>query len=123
MKSNFSLVSAFKCAFEGIIATAKERNFKIELCFMVLAIVLGCAFSVSVLEWISMIVCFGLVLGGEVINSSIEAVVDLASPDYHELAKKAKDCAAGGILLFSIASFIIGCVIFIPRIAALMGWF
>ena len=122
MNSKFSLLQAFKCAFEGIFATAKERNFKIELCFMTLAIVLGLVFSISFLEWLCVIICFGLVLGGEVINSAIEAVVDLASPEYHELAKKAKDCAAGGVLLFSIASFIIGCLIFIPCILSLLGW-
>ncbi len=122
MNSKFSLLQAFKCAFEGIFATAKERNFKIELCFMTLAIVLGLVFSISFLEWLCVIICFGLVLGGEVINSAIEAVVDLTSPEYHELAKKAKDCAAGGVLLFSIASFIIGCLIFIPRILSLLGW-
>lgn len=122
MNSKFSLLQAFKCAFEGIFATAKERNFKIELCFMALAIVLGLVFSISFLEWLCVIICFGLVLGGEVINSAIEAVVDLTSPEYHELAKKAKDCAAGGVLLFSIASFIIGCLIFIPRILSLLGW-
>lgn len=122
MNSKFSLLQAFKCAFKGIFATAKERNFKIELCFMTLAIVLGLVFSISFLEWLCVIICFGLVLGGEVINSAIEAVVDLASPEYHELAKKAKDCAAGGVLLFSIASFVIGCLIFIPRILSLLGW-
>lgn len=122
MNSKFSLLQAFKCAFEGIFTTAKERNFKIELCFMTLAIVLGLVFSISFLEWLCVIICFGLVLGGEVINSAIEAVVDLASPEYHELAKKAKDCAAGGVLLFSIASFVIGCLIFIPRILSLLGW-
>ena len=122
MNSKFSLLQAFKCAFEGIFATAKERNFKIELCFMTLAIVLGLVFSISFLEWLCVIICFGIVLGGEVINSAIEAVVDLTSPEYHELAKKAKDCAAGGVLLFSIASFVIGCLIFIPRILSLLGW-
>lgn len=122
MNSKFSLLQAFKCAFEGIFATAKERNFKIELCFMTLTIVLGLVFSISFLEWLCVIICFGLVLGGEVINSAIEAVVDLASPEYHELAKKAKDCAAGGVLLFSIASFVIGCLIFIPCILSLLGW-
>ena len=89
---------------------------------MMLAIVLGLVFSISVLEWLCVFICFGLVLGGEVINSAIEAVVDLTSPEYHELAKKAKDCAAGGVLLFSIASFVIGCLIFIPRILSLLGW-
>ncbi len=89
---------------------------------MVLAIFLGLLFSLSSLEWVCVIICCGVVLGGEVINSSVEAVVDLASPNYHELAKKAKDCAAGGVLLFSVASFVVGCIIFLPRILRLIGW-
>lgn len=112
----FSLLDAFLCACHGIQDTAKERNFRIEFCFMVLCIVLGFAFGISILEWLIVIVCFGLVLGGECFNTSLEAIVDLASPDYHELARIAKDAAAGAVMLFSIASFIVGAIIFLPRI-------
>lgn len=116
----FSLFDAFLCACHGIQDTAKERNFRIELCFMVLCIVLGFAFGISILEWLTVIVCFGLVLGGECFNTSIEAIVDLVSPDYHELARIAKDAAAGAVMLFSIASFIVGAIIFLPRILTVL---
>ena len=66
------------------------------------------------------VACFGLVLGGEALNSALEYIVDLASPDYHVLAGKAKDCAAGAVLLFAVASFVIGCIIFIPKLLALI---
>lgn len=120
-RQGFSLFSAFKCAAQGIIDTAHERNFHIELCFMALSIVLGFVFCISTFEWLVVVICFGLVLGGECINSSIEAIVDLASPEYHELARKSKDAAAGGVLLFSIASFVVGLIIFAPRILSLFG--
>ncbi len=120
-RKGFSLVSAFRCALQGILDTSHERNFHIELCFMVLCIVLGFAFGISTTEWLVVVVCFGLVLGGECINSSIEAVVDLASPEFHELARKAKDAAAGGVLLFSVASFVIGVIIFVPRILGMLN--
>ena len=120
-RKGFSLVSAFRCALQGILDTSHERNFHIELCFMVLCIVLGFAFGISTTEWLAVVVCFGLVLGGECINSSIEAVVDLASPEFHELARKAKDAAAGGVLLFSVASFVIGVIIFVPRILGMLN--
>ena len=120
-RKGFSLVSAFRCALQGILDTSHERNFHIELCFMVLCIVLGFAFGISTTEWLVVVVCFGLVLGGECINSSIEAVVDLASPEFHELARKAKDAAAGGVLLFSLASFVIGLIIFVPRILGMLN--
>lgn len=115
-KKGFSLASAFRCALQGVLDTSHERNFRIELCFAVLALVLGLFFGISLVEWCIVVVCFGLVLGGECFNSALEAIVDLASPDVHELARIAKDAAAGGVLLFSIASFIVGALIFLPRI-------
>ncbi len=120
-RGSFSLLSAFKCAGNGIVETAHERNFRIELGFMVLCIVLGAAFRITGVEWLVVVVCFGLVLGGECFNSALEAIVDLASPDYHDLARKAKDAAAGGVLLFSIASLVVGIIIFLPRILAVLG--
>lgn len=121
MNEKFNLKSAFGCAFKGIFATASERNFKIELCFGALVIILGFALSISPLEWLAVIICIGLVLGGEVFNSAVEAIVDLASPGYHELAGKAKDCAAGGVLLFSLGALAVGIVIFLPKLLALIG--
>lgn len=120
-KKGFPLHEAFSCAMRGIADTAHERNFIIELCFMVLCIILGFTFSISFTEWAIVIICFGLVLGGECFNTALEAVVDLASPDYHELARLAKDAAAGGVLLFSVASLLVGVIIFLPRILILVG--
>ena len=121
-QNHFSLQQAFLCAWHGIADTAKERNFRIEICFMLLCIILGMVFSISVVEWFVVVLCFGLVLGGECFNTALEAIVDLASPDYHELARIAKDAAAGGVFLFSIASFVIGVLIFLPRILQFLGF-
>ena len=121
MNEKFNLKSACGCAFKGIFATAAERNFKIELCFGALVIILGFALSISPLEWLAVIICIGLVLGGEAFNSAVEAIVDLASPGYHELAGKAKDCAAGGVHLFSLGALAVGIVIFLPKLLALIG--
>lgn len=120
-EKGFTLFQAFRCAWQGIVDTSHERNFRIELCFMAICIVLGIFFHITYLEWLVVVVCFGLVLGGECFNSAVEAIVDLASPSYHELARVAKDAAAGGVLLFSIASFIIGAVMFVPRFMTLFG--
>ncbi|MFR7746886.1 MAG: diacylglycerol kinase family protein [Eggerthellaceae bacterium] len=119
----FTLFEAFACAMRGIMDTAHERNFKIELGFMVLCIILGFIFEITLVEWLVVLVCFGLVLGGECFNTALEAIVDLASPDYHELARLAKDAAAGAVLLFSLASLAVGICIFAPRIFELVGIF
>ena len=116
-----SLVNSFKCAFSGIAYTCVTgRNFKIQLGFAVLATVLGLAFAISPLEWAVIFVCMGVVLGGECVSTSIESVVDLVSPDYHELAGRAKDCAAGGVLVCSIASVGVAAAIFLPKMVALV---
>lgn len=113
---------SFKCAFEGIVhAFVEGRNFKVQLCFGVLAVILGFAFGIDATQWAVIVVCIGVVLGGECVNTAIEAVVDLASPEYHELAKHAKDCAAGAVLVCSIASVFVAALIFLPRIVSLSG--
>ena len=89
-REGFSLFAAFRCAGRGIIDTAHERNFHIEFACMLLCIALGFGFGINPYEWVAVVVCFGLVLGGECLNSSIEAIVDLASPEYHELARKSR---------------------------------
>lgn len=121
MNEQFGLVEAFACAFKGIVKTAVERNFKIELCFAFIAFILGFLLSISTHEWLAVIICIAVVLGGEAFNSAVESVVDLVSPEFNELAGKAKDCAAGAVLLFSLGSLAVGCVIFIPKLLALLG--
>ena len=115
------LVESFACAAAGIRETAKGRNFRIQSCFAVLAIALSTVFRVSVVELIVVLACIALVLGGECMNTALESVVDLASPRYHELAKTAKDAAAGAVLCFSIGSFAVGFVLFAPRILHAIG--
>ena len=113
-------VKSFGYAFSGIAEAFRVgRNFKVQLAFAVLAVVLGIAFRIDFAEWASIAICIGAVLGGECMNTAIEAIVDLASPDYHELAKRAKDCAAGGVLVCSFASVAVAAFIFLPRIADL----
>ena len=88
----------------------------------VLAIVLGFVFGITPEQWLAVVICIGLVLGGECFNSALEAVVDLASPEYHDLAKAAKDMAAGAVMIFAAASFVVGCIIFVPYLLSLVGW-
>ena len=117
-----SLVDAFKCAGAGIAhACIAGRNFKIELGFAVAAVILGFVCSIDVTQWAVVFVCIGAVLGLECLNTSMEAAVDLVSPEYNELARIAKDCAAGAVLMCSIASFFVAVVIFLPKLLAMMG--
>lgn len=117
--SKNGFAESFRHALEGIGATARGRNFRVQLSAGICAVALGALFRISPAEWIAVALSIGLVLGGECANTAIEAVVDLASPDRHPLAKLAKDAAAGAVLLFSIATSVVGAVIFLPRIIAL----
>lgn len=116
-----NVISSFKYAFQGMFSTLKtERNLKIHVTIMILVIIAGIVLKISKIEWIICIILFGLVIGGEMLNSAIETVVDIAMPDINPKAKFAKDAAAGAVLVFAIASAIIGFMIFGPKLIALL---
>lgn len=116
-----NVISSFKYAFQGMFSALKtERNLKIHVTIMILVIIAGIVLKISKIEWIICIILFGLVIGGEMFNSAIETVVDIAMPDINSKAKFAKDAAAGAVLVFAIASAIIGFMIFGPKLIALL---
>ena len=117
----YSIVSAFSNAWCGLRDAMGERNLRIDACFAVVAVVLGFALRIDVPGWLAVVICIGMMFALETVNTAIEAVVDLASPGYHELARKAKDCAAGAALAGAICSAVVGCIVYIPRILALFG--
>ena len=104
--SSSRLSRSFGFAWAGILYTWNhEPNFRIELVVGILAFVIALWLSVSPLPILLM---SALVLSLEILNSAIEALVDLASPDIHPLAKIAKDAAAGAVFLASIMALLIG---------------
>ena len=118
---NKKLINSFKYAFKGIgSAFLTERNMKIHAVIMILVIICGIIFEISIFEWFICIACFGIVIGGEMFNTAIEQVVNIAMPQKDPRAKLAKDVSAGGVLILAIASAIIGLIIFIPKIIELL---
>lgn len=114
---NKKLINSFKCAIQGIKQAVKtERNVKIHITIMILVIIAGIVLKINTQEWIICIILFGLVISLELVNSAIEATVDIAMPEINEKAKVAKDVAAGAVLVSAIASAIIGLIIFIPKV-------
>jgi len=113
---------SLKCATQGIRQTVqKERNFRIMLIAFTLVVGAGCAFAISALEWIAVLICCGGALALELINSAVERMVDLAAQQPHPLAKAAKDMAAGAVLVWSVFCAIIGFIIFFPRLISLFN--
>ena len=116
----YKLSAAFANAGRGLAeAVRTERNLRIDVAFALFAVVLGFALRIDAPSWLAVIICIGMMFALETVNTAIEAVVDLASPGYHELARKAKDCAAGAALAGALASLVVGVMVFVPRIIAL----
>ena len=114
---NKKVINSFKYAFTGMWSAYKsERNMKIHIAVAILVILFGVFLQISTYEWLACTVCFAMGIGSEMFNTAIETVVDIAMPKKDERAKKAKDVAAGGVLVFAIGSAIIGSIIFIPKI-------
>lgn len=107
---------SFMYAFQGVIHGLTERNFKFHCVATIAVVVAGLYVKLSVTEWFIVIMLIGGILALELMNSAVERVVDLITTEQHPLAKQAKDLAAGAVLLFSIASAIIGLIIFVPKL-------
>lgn len=117
-------IESFKYAFRGIAMVLKsEKNMLIHLIISILVFVCGILFQISTTEWMICLLCFGLVFSAEMMNSAIESLVDLVSPNHHKLAGKAKDIAAGAVLVAAIFAAITGLIIFIPKGLALLNLF
>lgn len=81
-----------------------------------IVVVLGFVYKISAIEWIALVLCMMAVLVTEAVNTAFEIDIDLTSPEYHPYAKDTKDVAAGAVLIASIASIIVGFLVFLPKI-------
>ncbi len=107
----------FSNALNGIVASyGSERNLRIHTTIALVAVALGAWLGLSPGEWCWVALCIALVIMAELINTAIEACVDVASPNEHPLAKKAKDAAAAAVLVVAAFSFTIGVLIFLPKL-------
>ncbi len=115
-----TLVSSFRYAFAGLWWTLKtQRNMRIHVTIGVIAFGLALLLRFSSDELALLLVMTTLVLVLEMVNTVVEAAVDLASPEYHPLAKVAKDVAAGAVLVSAIGSILVGLLLFVPHLRAM----
>ncbi len=116
----YSRLISFRVAAQGAVYTLRtQTNAWIELAALAVVIVIGVWLRITPVEWAILSLVIGLVLALEAVNTAIEAVVDLVSPDYHPLARIAKDAAAGA-LIFAVASSLgVAAAIFGPRLWAM----
>lgn len=99
----------------------EERNFRIDLVMAIIVLTFAVIMRISINEWLWLFAAFFSVIGSEVLNTVVENVVDLiVGHHFDSLAKRAKDIAAGGVLLSALFAVIIGMLIFVPRFITLL---
>lgn len=109
-------LKSFRFAFQGIkVFFQTQHNAWIHLCASIIVIALGIYLQLSVVEWCWIALAIGIVFISELLNTAIEFLTDLVSPEFHPLAKKTKDVAAGAVLFASFIAVIIGLLVFVPR--------
>jgi diacylglycerol kinase len=117
-----SLWKSFGYALEGLRhAVRTQRNLRIHLAIAALVVGVGVFLDLPLRDWAVLALTIGAVLTGELINTVVEAVVDLASPEYHDLAKVAKDVAAGTVLVMALTAISVGLLILGPPLWALLN--
>ena len=111
---------SFGYAWKGIRGCiGKEQNLSFHLLAACAAVLAGCLFRITTLEWAVIVLCIGLVIAAELFNTAIERLTDLASPGRHPLAGQAKDIAAGAVLVCAVAALGAGLFIFLPYVLRL----
>ena len=120
-KTSSNVLKSFKYAFSGISYVLKtSRNFKIQLIFAFISLMIGFLMQISQSNYVILIATIMSVLILEILNTSIESIVDLVvKKEFSSLAKISKDTSAGAVLLASINSVIIAVYIFVPKIKLL----
>ncbi len=107
------LFESFRSALNGILlGVSGQQNMKIHVTIAIMVVVVGFYFHISGGEWLAIVLCIGLVLSTELLNTALEHLVNLVSPHHQALAGKIKDVAAGAVLVLAIASSIVGLIIF-----------
>jgi len=111
------LINSFKYSIAGLKhAYTKEQSMAIHIIIALLVIGTGFFFKIDNTEWLFVILLIGFVIATELINTAIEATVDLLSPGKNGFAKIAKDTAAAAVFVLSLVAFVGGLIIFIPKI-------
>lgn len=99
---------------------ASQHNAWIHAAATVVVVAAGLLVGLSASEWPWVVLALGAVWTAEALNTAFEFLTDVASPEFHPLAEKAKDVAAGAVLISALGAAIIGSLVFWPRIVALL---
>ena len=114
-------LNSFKYSIEGLrYAYVNEQSLLIHVIIGTTVVALGIILKIALMEWLFVLMCIGIIMATELINTSIEATIDLVSPEYNLLAKIAKDTASAAVFIFSLVAATGGLLIFIPKLISLL---
>lgn len=109
-------LKSFRYAFNGLVTLFREEhNSRIHLLASGVVVLAGFYFNISPFEWLAITFAIGFVFVTEIINSSIENLSDVVSPERSEAIKKVKDLAAAAVLFSAFVALVVAAVIFVPR--------
>ena len=115
-------IRSFSFALRGIRQCfTRELNFRIHVFVTVIVISAAMLFKVSQTEWFVILLCAGVVMAAELINTAIEVLCNIVHKESHQGIGLVKDMAAGAVLITAVISFITGLVIFLPKIFSLIN--
>ena len=110
-------LDSFRYAIAGIVWLLRSQaNTKIHLAAAAIVVAGGWFFGLSAMEWCLVVFAIATVFAAEAFNTALEELTDLASPQYHPLAGRAKDLAAGAVLLTAIGAATVGLIVFLPKV-------
>lgn len=113
-------IDSFRYALRGLADLFRSQpNARIHLVVALIVLGIGGGLHVSRLEWLALVICMALVMALEAVNTALEHLTDLVSPDFHPLAGKVKDVAAAAVLIGAFGAVVVGLIVFIPRLALL----
>lgn len=114
-------IESFGYAIKGFRLVLKsEPNMRIHVMAAILAIILSWLLSIEPYEWLMIVVCISIVIAAEIGNTVVEKYLDLYYPEQNPNIGALKDMSAASVLVLAVASAIVGCIIFIPKILNLL---
>jgi diacylglycerol kinase len=109
-----------RCAINGVgVVFVSQPSARMQAVAAIAVLALGLVVELSTAEWCAVVLAITMVLAAEALNTSIESLVDLASPEFHALAGRAKDVAAGAVLIAALGSVAVGLLVFLPHLRRL----
>ncbi len=121
---NFArFLRSFVVGFQGLLhAVETEQNMQIHCVIAAGVIGAGFWFALAAWEWVAVVLCIGLVLAAECLNTALERLADRVTTQTDPLIKQAKDCGSAAVLVLALMAVVVGGVVFVPKLWFVAGW-